>query len=76
MHYHHIKLNYIKTHQSLPKNVNSLTNKQIFEYIKSHPSNPRDEKSHKSIANLNDKDQYVLRVKTARNIKKDRKSVV
>ena len=45
---------------SLPKDANSLTNEQIDEYIKSHPSNPRDEKSPKLIANLNDKEQYVL----------------
>ena len=38
---------YKTTHQSLP----TITNKQIHDYIKSHPSNPRDEKSPKSIAN-------------------------
>ena len=62
IHYHHIKLNYIRTHQSLPKNTNSLTNEQIDEYIKSH-SNPRDNKSPKLIANLNNKEQYVLHMK-------------
>ena len=55
-----------KTHQSLPKNANSSTHKQIDEYIKSHPSNPRDEKTPKLIANLNDKEKYVLHM---RNLK-------
>jgi len=57
-------LNLIKTHQALPKHANSLTNEHIDEYIKSHPSNPRDVKSPKSIANLNAKEQYVLHMKT------------
>ena len=43
--------------------MNSSTNEQICEHIKSHPSNPRDEKSPKLIANLNDKEQYVLHMK-------------
>ena len=51
------------THQSLPKNANSLTSEQIHEHIKSHPSNPRDEKCHKLIVNLNDKEKYVLHMK-------------
>ena len=37
------------THHSLPKDANSLTDEQIHEYIKSRPSNPRDEKSPKLI---------------------------
>ena len=49
-----------RTHQSLPKNANSLTHKQINEYIQSHPFNPRDEKSPGLVANLNDKEKYVL----------------
>ena len=57
-------MNYIKkTHISLPKTVNSLTNEQIYEYIKSHQSNPRDKKSPKPTANLNDKEQHVLHMK-------------
>ena len=52
-----------KAHQSLPKNADSLTRKQIDEYIESHPSNPRDEKSPKLMANLNDKEKYVFHMK-------------
>ena len=58
---------YKKT-QSLPKKANSLTDEQMDEYIKSHPSKPRDEKSPKLTANLNDKEQYVLHIKPLKNI--------
>ena len=44
---YHVELYKKKTHQSLPKNANSLTSEQIDGYIKSHPSNPRDEESPK-----------------------------
>ena len=35
-----------------------------WKYEKPHTSNPRDEKSPKLIANLNDKEQYVLHMKS------------
>ena len=37
-----------------------LIHQQIDEYIKSHQSNPREDKSPKFIANLNGKEQYML----------------
>ena len=59
-------MNYRENHQSQPKNVNSLTQKQIDEYIKSHPSIPRDEKSPKLLAHLPDKEKYVLQMKNSK----------
>ena len=35
---------YKGTHTKLPRHVNSLTDEEIDEYIKSHPSKPTDEK--------------------------------
>ena len=64
-----MRLHFIKkAHQSIPKNANSLTNEQTDEYIKSHQSKPRDEKSPKLITNLNDKDKYVLQMNNRKNI--------
>ena len=69
-------MNFIKkTHQALPKNANSLTNEQIDEHIKPHPSNPRDEKSPTIIADLDDKELLVLHMKNLKEYWKNRVSV-